>query len=261
MQTRSQRQKENSRNSFYKKWWFWLGILVLIALIAQCNRQSEPEVFLKLDKPTVALNKQLDAKLSFQTNQNNKYTIEDTTNKQEIVSGIAKSGNEKLVLHNAGKFKLIVYKDKQSTSKTFTVKPLKMSQKEITATLEDSGDTALDNNNGSEIASSSDNKNVPADYQKALKTAKKYSDTLHMSKAGIYNQLTSHYGKKYSEKAATYAIDNLQTDYNYNALQKAKDYQKELGMSDSAIKEQLTSQTGDQFSDAEADYAIEHISN
>ena len=45
---------------------------------------------------------------------------------------------------------------------------------------------------------------------------------MHMSKAGIYDQLTSEHGEKFSAEAAQYAVDNLNADYNENALAKAK---------------------------------------
>lgn len=43
-----------------------------------------------------------------------------------------------------------------------------------------------------------------------------------MSKAGIYEQLTSEYGEKFSAEAAQYAIDNMEADWNANALKKLK---------------------------------------
>ena len=51
---------------------------------------------------------------------------------------------------------------------------------------------------------------IPKEYKSALKKAKNYSKTMHMSKAGIYAQLTSEYGEKFSEEAAQYAMDNLE---------------------------------------------------
>ena len=100
---------------------------------------------------------------------------------------------------------------------------------------------------------------VPAEYKSALAKAKQYSDTMHMSKQGIYDQLVSDYGEKFKPEAARYAVDNLKTDYNANALAKAKDYQKTMNMSPSAIHDQLTSASGEKFTQAEADYAIQHL--
>ena len=40
--------------------------------------------------------------------------------------------------------------------------------------------------------------------------AKDYSDTMHMSKRGIYDQLTSEYGEKFTDEEAQYAVDHLE---------------------------------------------------
>ena len=82
---------------------------------------------------------------------------------------------------------------------------------------------------------------------------------MHMSKAGIYNQLTSEYGEQFSEEAAQYAIDNVDADWKANALETAKNYQENMDMSPAAIRDQLTSEYGEQFTQEEADYAIENL--
>ncbi len=100
---------------------------------------------------------------------------------------------------------------------------------------------------------------VPTEYKNALIKAQQYSDTMYMSKAGLYDQLTSEYGEQFSEEAAEYAIDNVQADWKANALEKAKQYEEQMSMSPSAIHDQLTSDYGEQFTEEEADYAIENL--
>ncbi|WP_239257391.1 Ltp family lipoprotein [Listeria ilorinensis] len=102
---------------------------------------------------------------------------------------------------------------------------------------------------------------VPADYQSALNQAESYSEMMHMSKAGIYDQLTSEYGGQFSNEAAQYAIDNIQVDWNANALEMAKSYQETMSMSPEAIRDQLTSEYGEQFTQEEADYAVQHLND
>lgn len=101
--------------------------------------------------------------------------------------------------------------------------------------------------------------NIPIEYKSALKKAKIYSDTMYMSKAAIYDQLTSEYGEQFSAEAAQYAMDNLEADWKENALKKAKTYQNDMAMSPSAIRDQLTSEYGEKFTSEEADYAIENL--
>ncbi|MBZ1504010.1 Ltp family lipoprotein [Latilactobacillus curvatus] len=108
---------------------------------------------------------------------------------------------------------------------------------------------------------SSKKSNVPAEYTSALNKAKTYSNTMHMSKKGLYEQLTADVGEKFSAEAAQYAVDNVNADWNANALQKAKDYQSQQSMSPEAIREQLTSDAGEKFTPDEANYAIQHLND
>lgn len=101
---------------------------------------------------------------------------------------------------------------------------------------------------------------VPVEYTNALKSAENYSDLMHMSQQGIYNQLTSEFDQ-FSAEAAQYAIDNLQADYKANALAAAKNYQDTMAMSPEAIRDQLVSEYGNKFTQEEADYAIAHLND
>lgn len=102
---------------------------------------------------------------------------------------------------------------------------------------------------------------VPVEYTNALEKAEQYSSMMHMSKKGIYDQLTSEAGEKFSAEAGQYAVDNLKADYNANALAKAKEYQEQMSMSPSAIRDQLTSEAGEKFTASEADYAVQHLND
>lgn len=101
--------------------------------------------------------------------------------------------------------------------------------------------------------------NVSTEFKNALQKAKSYSDVMHMSKAGIYDQLVSEYGEQFPEDAAQYAMDNLEADWNANALKKAEDYSDTMHMSKAAIYDQLISEYGEQFTEEEAQYAIDNL--
>lgn len=104
-----------------------------------------------------------------------------------------------------------------------------------------------------------EDEDVPTEYKSALNKANTYSDMMHMSKTGIYDQLTSEYGEKFSSEAAQYAIDNMVVDWNANALAKAKEYSDTMHMSKAGIYDQLTSEYGEQFTSEEAQYAIDNV--
>ena len=101
--------------------------------------------------------------------------------------------------------------------------------------------------------------NVPTEYKNALKKAESYSETMHMSKQAIYDQLVSEYGEQFPADAAQYAIDNMEADWNANALAKAKSYQETMNMSKQAIYDQLISEYGEKFTPEEAQYAIDNL--
>ncbi|WP_291582323.1 Ltp family lipoprotein [Clostridium sp. UBA6640] len=136
--------------------------------------------------------------------------------------------------------------------------------------LNDSKDSKLDTGNKEEIsqnqkteenvpAKEKAEEDVPREYKSALKKAKTYSDTMSMSKAALYGQLTSEYGEKFSQEAAQYAIDNVDADWKANALKKANTYQETMSMSPSAIYDQLISEYGEKFTEEEAQYAIDNL--
>lgn len=102
-------------------------------------------------------------------------------------------------------------------------------------------------------------KEPTTEQKNALKKAQIYSETMHMSKKGIYDQLTSEYGEGFDKESATYAINNVEADWKENALKKAKTYRDTMSMSKSAIYEQLISEYGEQFTKEEAQYAIDHL--
>lgn len=93
----------------------------------------------------------------------------------------------------------------------------------------------------------------------ALKKAEQYSKLMHMSKRGLYDQLTSEYGEGFTAEEAQYAIDNVNADWKANALEKAKSYQTNLNMSKSSIYQQLISEYGEKFTTEEAQYAIDNL--
>ena len=94
----------------------------------------------------------------------------------------------------------------------------------------------------------------------ALKKAIMYATRSHMSKAKLYNQLTSEYGEKFPPEDAQWAIEHLSDiDWKANALEKAKMYQSKQAMSAERIRDQLSSAYGEEFEPEEVEYAIENL--
>ena len=128
--------------------------------------------------------------------------------------------------------------------------------------IESEQEVSQNNSENTTTENKSENKvedNIPTEYKSALRKAKLYADTMNMSKAGLYDQLTSEYGEKFTVEAAQYAIDNITVDWKENALKKAKSYQETMSMSPAAIYDQLTSEYGEKFTAEEAQYAIDNL--
>ena len=128
--------------------------------------------------------------------------------------------------------------------------------------IESEQEVSQNNSENTTAENKSENKvedNIPTEYKSALRKAKLYADTMNMSKAGLYDQLTSEYGEKFTVEAAQYAIDNITVDWKENALKKAKLYQETMSMSPAAIYDQLTSEYGEKFTAEEAQYAIDNL--
>ena len=100
---------------------------------------------------------------------------------------------------------------------------------------------------------------APAEYAAALESADIYANRLDMSKAGIYDQLTSEYGEGMSPESAQYAIDNVEADWEANALASAEYYRDEISLSPAEIRDQLSNEFGGHFTVDEVEYAMEHL--
>lgn len=137
---------------------------------------------------------------------------------------------------------------------------------EIVQELEDDIVSGLDNFfEGIDVESYEDDSStatdsgVPTEYMNALERAETYSKYSHMSKQGIYKQLTSEYGGKFGHDAANYAVEALAVDYKENALKKAEIYYNEMNMSKQSVYDQLVSEYGSAFTPEEAQYAVDNL--
>ncbi|GAA1128685.1 Ltp family lipoprotein [Citricoccus alkalitolerans] len=100
---------------------------------------------------------------------------------------------------------------------------------------------------------------VPTEHRSALAQAQNYSDLMYLSKAGLWDQLTSEYGGQFTEEAADYAVENVEADWQQNALEQGRSYQETMSMSPAAVYDQLVSEYGGQFTAEEAQYAVDNL--
>ena len=110
-----------------------------------------------------------------------------------------------------------------------------------------------------EAAIPEEDKVVPFEYEQALKSAQNYVDTLHFSRQGLKQQLTSEYGSGFSEEAAEYALEHVDVDYKEEAVEAAESYLDAMSFSRQELKQQLTSEYGSGFTEEEAEYALDQV--
>lgn len=118
--------------------------------------------------------------------------------------------------------------------------------------------SSSENDNSNDENASKQSKHKATSEEKAgLRRAVDYSDTMHLSKQGIYEQLIYD---GFSTETSQYVIDNMVGDWNHNALMRAKSYQSDMNMSNNDIYNQLTS-SADGFTPDQANYAIQHLND
>lgn len=220
------------KKPFYKKWWVWLIALFVIGS-AIGGQENETTDVVGTSDSDIALEEKTVAPPEEDTDEKNEDVVtepeEDDVSK-EFKSALNKAKN---------------YANTMNMSKQGVYEQLVSEYGENFP--EDAAQYAIDN-----LTDVDWNEN-------ALKKATNYSDTMNMSKQGIYDQLISDFGEQFTESEAQYAIDNIKADFNTNALEKAKNYQDTMDMSIESIREQLTSSYGEGFTAEEAEYAINNL--
>ena len=211
---------EKVKKPIYKKWWFWVIVVLLVIVIGAGGSSN--------DNDTSTSN--------YQKNNAVEVTVADfsTMSRDEVQAWF---DNNKV----NGKIT-----DEYSSSIT---KGAFVNQSIAANTIVHEGDKIT--------VTYSLGKEPTTEEKNALKKAEIYSSTMHMSKQGIYNQLTSSI-EGFTKEAAQYAIDNIDADWNANALEKAKSYQQTMSMSKQGVYNQLTSSV-EGFTKEQAQYAIDHL--
>lgn len=93
----------------------------------------------------------------------------------------------------------------------------------------------------------------------ALRAAESYLDSMPFSKRGLIDQLSSEYGSGYKAKEATWAVNQLDVDWNEQAVLQAKSYLDTMAFSRAGLIDQLSSEYGSQFTVQQATYAVDQI--
>lgn len=226
------------KKKFYKKWWFWL--IVLFIFVGVGNNSDDQAIPVKKESQSESPSK--------------KEEDDNETAAPEIVEGVD-ADEETTEVENTTPDVPTEYLSALDKAESYAT-TMHMSKTAVTNQL-----TSDFGEQFSKKAAAYALENMTFNDWKsnALKSAESYSETMNMSKKGIYNQLTSESGERFTSEEAQYAVDKLKADYNQNALQKAKEYQETMSMSPESIRDQLTSDYGEQFTAEEANFAISQL--
>ncbi|MCM3206373.1 Ltp family lipoprotein [Paenibacillus illinoisensis] len=191
------------KKPIYKKWWFWIAIVVVIGVIGnlgekdtQANEpiaQAVAEPSQKEDsstEQTTADKKQADADKLAAEEQKAKddAAAEELAKKEAEANSIPRE-------HKAALEKAHSYAEVMSMSKKGIYDQLTSEYGENFP--KEAAQYAIDN--------------LKFDWKEnALKKAQSYAETMSMSDSAIYDQLISEYGEKFTKEEAKYAIDNLE---------------------------------------------------
>lgn len=227
--------KPKAATPFYKKWWFWTIVVILILIIIGIIGGGSDD---GSTNANYSMTQENDSIIASDENSSAQVTVID-------FSSMSKSDIEAWASENN-----LMCEFSEDYSDTIATGSVISQNKNANETVPEGTTIKIVISKG---------KKPSIEYLNALDKAEIYSNTMHMSKQAIYDQLTSEYGEQFPADAAQYAIDNLNADYKANALAKAKIYQQTMSMSKNAIYDQLVSEYGEQFTAEEAQYAIDHL--
>ena len=95
--------------------------------------------------------------------------------------------------------------------------------------------------------------------ESALRSAESYLEFSGFSKQGLIDQLTSEYADNYSVEDATWAVNQLDVNWNEQAVRSAESYLEFSGFSRQGMIDQLTSEYADKYTVDQATYAVDTI--
>ena len=95
--------------------------------------------------------------------------------------------------------------------------------------------------------------------ENALGSAEGYLDYTAFSTLGLIDQLSSDYGEGFNIGDATWAVDQLNVDWNEQAVKSGRSYLDYTSFSRQGLIDQLSSAHGEQFTLEQATYAVNKI--
>lgn len=190
------------KKPFYKKFWFWIIIVIVIGGIGSMGGEEEATEPKKSELVKEATASSLESV--------------NSTESKEVVEPIEVIESKETVQSiEVVESELIVEPSKPEISREFQ-NALKSAQNyvDLMPFSEKGLYDQLTAEYGEQFPAEAAQyaiENLDVDYNaEALESAKNYQETMPMSDSGLYDQLTSEYGERFTAEQAQYAIDNLE---------------------------------------------------
>lgn len=102
---------------------------------------------------------------------------------------------------------------------------------------------------------------MTTEQENAVRAAENYLELMPFSKEGLIEQLSSPAGDDYPQDVATFAVEHIESDVDWNeqAVKAAESYLDLMSFSRSGLIEQLTSDAGDGYTREQAEYAADQV--
>lgn len=102
---------------------------------------------------------------------------------------------------------------------------------------------------------------LTVEQENAIRSAESYLEFMPFSKQGLIDQLSSPAGDGYPQDVATFAVEHIESDVDWNeqAVKAAESYLDLMSFSRSGLIEQLTSDAGDGYTREQAEYAADKV--
>lgn len=102
---------------------------------------------------------------------------------------------------------------------------------------------------------------LTVEQENAIRSAENYLEFMPFSKQGLIDQLSSSAGDGYPQDVATFAVEHIEGDVDWNeqAVKAAESYLDLMSFSRSGLIEQRTSDAGDGYTREQAEYAADQV--
>ncbi|MGD8201282.1 Ltp family lipoprotein [Ornithinimicrobium sp. W1679] len=149
----------------------------------------------------------------------------------------------------------------ETTEPQETTEPEETTENEETTQADEAEEPAAEETTEPEPVAEEPADEMSSSQRNAVRAAQNYLEFMPFSRQGLIEQLSSEYGDQYSVEDATFAVDTVedQVDWNEQAALAAENYLETMPFSRQGLIEQLSSEYGDQYTPEQATSGVDAV--